>query len=261
LEKLASVGLMVSGVMHDIRNPLNFINNFSATSIQLIDELTELLGPHLANVEEEKKQEILTLFNDLTQDIQTIKKHGQRAESIIQNMLAYSRGKAGAPERTDIKALLMEAFDLAGYGQRGQNPGFQVHLEKHFEDSDHSLQVIPQEIIRVFINLFANAFFATGQKQEAGNDGRSYQPAVAISTKHVEGGLEIRIRDNGMGIPAGNLAHLFTPFFTTKPIHQGTGLGLSICREIIVDHHGGRMDVQSNEGEFTEFVIWLPSQE
>jgi len=258
LETLASVGTLTAGIIHELRNPLNFINNFSVTSVELIEELKEALEPHLGNVDARQKEEILTIAGDLAADIETIRKHGKRAESIINNMLAFARQGASAPTLTDLHALLKEAMDLAYHSQQRVGQGFQVNLETHFENATIQLCVIPHELVRVLINLLSNAFFATQKKMEGQNEAGSYQPTVSVSTQKTGGGVEITIRDNGMGIPADNLGRLFTPFFTTKPTHQGTGLGLSICHEIIVDHHGGQIHANSIEGEFAEFTIWLP---
>lgn len=259
-EKLVSLGVLAAGIVHEIRNPLNFVVNFSETSQELIGELRNLLEPHLKHLEAGDLQSIQDLFDDLASDVETIGRHGKRAESIVRNMLAYSRDSASEPVATDLNALLSEALDLAYHSERASDHGFRINLETHFSSRSESIWAIPPDLLRVFINLFSNAFYATRKKLKGEPPPEDYEPTVVVATTDVREGVEIRIRDNGTGIPHSELSRLFTPFHTTKPTGQGTGLGLSICRDIIEKQHAGRIEVQSNEGEFTEFVIWLPEK-
>ncbi|MCK5574807.1 MAG: GHKL domain-containing protein [Sphingomonadales bacterium] len=257
-EKLASLGQLTAGIAHEIKNPLNFINNFSETSVELFSELSETIAPHLEKMGESVREEIGELLEDLSSDLSTIAKHGKRADSIVKNMLMHSRSDGGEAMSTDVNSLVQEACDLAFHGERATDRNFQIEMDMRLQDDLQNINVVPQDVTRVLINLLSNAFYATKKRKISETD-ESYNPTATVSTKSVGNGIEIRIRDNGTGIPKANLKDLFTPFFTTKPTGQGTGLGLSISHDIIAKQNQGRLEVDSKEGEFTEFVIWLPS--
>lgn len=256
-EKLASLGKLTAGVAHEIKNPLNFINNFAETSVELFTELKETLEPHIAGMEQGVRDEINDMIDDLSSDLSTIDRHGKRADSIVKNMLMHSRSDRGEPTSTDINALVKEALGLAYHGERANDKNFQIEMDNHLEENIDDIKVIPQDVTRVLINLFSNAFYAT-EKRKNNTEDADYTPVVTTSTVSVADGIEIRIRDNGTGIPKANLKDLFAPFFTTKPTGEGTGLGLSISYDIITKNNNGRIEAHSKEGEFTEFVIWLP---
>lgn len=257
-EKLASLGQLTAGIAHEIKNPLNFINNFSETSVELLDELRETLLRHLDNVPDTVREEVGSLLDDLSSDLGVIAKHGKRADSIVKNMLMHSRSDGGEPVASDINSLVEEALGLAYHGERATDREFQIRLDTRLAEALDPIPVVPQDITRVMINLFSNAFHATKERRK-GINGDAYEPTVLTTTRVADGGIEIRIRDNGIGISEADCKNLFTPFFTTKPTGQGTGLGLSISHDIIVKQHNGRIEMDGREGEFTEFVIWLPA--
>ncbi|MDH5400813.1 MAG: ATP-binding protein, partial [Cyclobacteriaceae bacterium] len=203
------------------------------------------------------REEIGELLGDLSSDLETITKHGKRADSIVKNMLLHSSVNGGERMPTDINALVSEALGLAYHGERATDRNFQIKMDTRFSEDLKTLMVIPQDITRVLINLFSNAFYAT-KKRINSEQHKSFSPTITISTQSVENGIEIRIRDNGIGIPEVHQKELFTPFFTTKPAGQGTGLGLSISHDIISKQNNGRLEVESKEGDYTEFLIWLP---
>jgi len=257
-EKLASLGQLTAGIAHEIKNPLNFINNFSETSVELLVELKEALSVHLQSIEDDAREEITELMEDLSGDMDTIAKHGKRADSIVKNMLMHSRDGGAERVVTDINSLVNEAIGLAYHGERAVDSNFQVDFHTSFDDSLMGIMAVPQDITRVLINLLSNAFYATKKRKSNALDG-DYSPTIHISTKSKDDGVEIQIRDNGTGIAQDELKNLFTPFFTTKPTGQGTGLGLSITHDIITKQHDGIIGVNSIEGEYTEFIVWLPS--
>lgn len=256
-EKLASLGQLTAGIAHELKNPLNFINNFSETSVELFSELQDMLRPIFVKIDNNICNEIEDILDDLSSDLKTIEKHGKRADSIIRNMLMHSRTGSGEQTSTDINALINESFNLTYHGERANDRTFYVEVVKNLSDILENTFIIPQDISRVLINLFTNAFYAT-KKRKATSKDDSYSPTIFISTQALNDGIEIRVRDNGIGISEHDHKDLFTPFFTTKPTGQGTGLGLSISHDIIVKQNKGRIEVNSNEGKFTEFIIWLP---
>ena len=256
-EKLASLGQLTAGIAHEIKNPLNFINNFSETSVELLVELKEVLSLHLQSIDDDAREEITAIIEDLSGDMYTIAKHGKRADSIVKNMLMHSRDGGGERVVTDINNLVSEAIGLAYHGERAVDSNFQVEFQTNLEDNILNVMAVPQDITRVLINLLSNAFYATKKRKNNSHD--DYLPIVQVTTKSKDDGVKIQIRDNGTGIPEDELKNLFTPFFTTKPTGQGTGLGLSISHDIITKQHDGIIGVNSIEGEHTEFIIWLPS--
>jgi two-component system NtrC family sensor kinase len=254
-EKLASLGQLTAGIAHEIKNPLNFVNNFAALSAELTDELNDTLKS--AALSDKARQEIDELTGTLKDNLEKVVQHGKRADSIVKNMLLHSREGSGEHRPSDINALLDESLNLAYHGARAEKPQFNVTLQRDFDASAGPIELFPQEITRVFLNLIANGFYAvTRRKTEIGNSG--FEPVLSATTRNLGNSVEIRIRDNGTGIPAEVKAKMFNPFFTTKPAGEGTGLGLSMSHDIIVKQHGGTIDVMTEPGQFTEFTIVLP---
>jgi signal transduction histidine kinase len=254
-EKLASLGQLTTGIAHEIKNPLNFVNNFSAVSIELIDELREALaGVHLDN---KLRAETGEIADTLQGNLDKVVQHGKRADAIVKNMLLHSRQGSGECRPVDINALVDESLNLAYHGARAEKQGFNVTLERSFDPAAGEVDLFPQEITRVLLNLISNGFYAA-TKRKAETSGADYKPTLATATRNLGDRVEIRIRDNGTGIPPEVKEKLFNPFFTTKPAGEGTGLGLSISHDIIVKQHGGSIEVDTQPGEFTEFRIVLP---
>jgi signal transduction histidine kinase len=253
-EKLASLGQLTAGIAHEIKNPLNFVNNFSALSAELTDELNEALKS--ATLGDKIQEEVDELTGMLKDNLEKIVQHGKRADSIVKNMLLHSREGSGDHRPADINALVDESLNLAYHGARAENPQFNVTLQRNFDPRAGTIEVFPQEITRVFLNLISNGFYAvTKYKVE---NGMGFEPVISATTKDRGDHVEIRIRDNGTGIPPEVKEKMFNPFFTTKPAGQGTGLGLSMSHDIIVKQHGGTIDVDTEPGSFTEFRIVLP---
>jgi signal transduction histidine kinase len=252
--RLASLGQLTAGIAHEIQNPLNFVNNFSELSKELIDEIRKVKS------EEERNG----FLKELKQNLDKIHQHGKRADNIVKSMLDHSRTSSGEKQLTNINALSEEFFNLAYLGMRANHPDFNCILEKHFDKKLLKVNVIPQEISRVLLNLFNNAFYAVHEKaihdSSPGTPGihdKNYQPIVSLTTQSVGNAITIVVRDNGSGIPDNIKEKIFQPFFTTKPSGQGTGLGLSLSYDIIKGH-GGELKVESEKGKFTEFKILLP---
>ncbi|KAA9353614.1 sensor histidine kinase [Larkinella humicola] len=252
-EKMASLGELTAGIAHEIQNPLNFVNNFSEVSVELIEELKEERRREDRDIELEEE-----LLTDLTQNLQKITHHGKRADSIVKGMLQHSRTSTPQREPTDLNNLADEYLRLAYHGLRASDKSFNATLIMDFDEHLSKVSVVPQDMGRVLLNLFTNAFYATEQKRKTGLAG--YQPTVQVSTKRLsDEQIEIRVRDNGCGIPKTVLNKIYQPFFTTKPTGQGTGLGLSLSYDIVTKGHGGALTVETEEGEFTEFIIQLPT--
>ena len=254
-EKLASLGQLTAGIAHEIKNPLNFVNNFSGVSAELIDELEGALR-HLT-INQKTRAEIDELTETLRGNLDKIVQHGKRADAIVKNMLLHSRQGAREYRPVDINALVEEGLNLASHGERAEKQGFSITVEKSFDPTAGKVDVIPQEITRVLLNLISNAFYAA-TKRKADTNGGDYEPTLAAETRNLGDSVEIRIRDNGTGISNEVREKMFNPFFTTKPAGEGTGLGLSISHDIIVKQHGGSIEVDTKPGEFTEFRIVLP---
>ena len=254
-QKLASLGQLTAGIAHEIKNPLNFVNNFSGVSAELIDELQEALGDVRLN--EKKRSEITELMDTLRGNLDKVVQHGRRADAIVKNMLLHSREGSGEHRLVDINALVEEGLNLAYHGARAEKQGFNITLERSFDPATGEVDVFPQDITRVLLNLISNGFYAaTKRKAQADNDG--YEPTLAVATKNLGDSVEIRIRDNGTGISPEVKEKIFNPFFTTKPAGEGTGLGLSISHDIVVKQHGGSIEVDTQPRAFTEFRIILP---
>ena len=255
-EKLASLGELTAGIAHEIQNPLNFVNNFSEVSSELIDELKEGPFQKLPESEKEYAGEILV---DLAENLQKINHHGGRASSIVKSMLEHSRTGTSEREPTDLNTLADEYLRLAYHGQSSKSKEFDCKLVTDFDPNLGEINVVPQEIGRVLLNLYNNAFYAVKEKGALGKGQRlEYQPTVWVSTKQLDKQIEIRVRDNGTGIPESVKAKIFQPFFTTKPTGEGTGLGLSLSYDIVTKGHGGSLNVNNIEGDGTVFVITLP---
>jgi signal transduction histidine kinase len=255
-EKMASLGELTAGIAHEIQNPLNFVNNFSEVSGELVEELE-------AELDAGEVGEAKLLMEDLKQNLQKIHHHGRRADAIVKNMLQHSRASAGEKQLTNLNELAGEYLHLAYHGLRAKDKSFTCTLDTSYDLKLPKVEVVPQDLGRVLLNLLNNAFYAVQQKQQLVLDGangeeEAYKPTVAISTRQVEGKAEIRVRDNGTGMPVGVQSKIFQPFFTTKPTGQGTGLGLSLSYDIITKGHGGNLMVESVEGEYTDFILQLP---
>lgn len=255
-EKLASLGALTAGIAHEIKNPLNFVTNFAALSAELAAELGDILHSEQEHLSEAARADVPELVAALVQNVGKIAEHGKRADGIVRGMLQHSRGAAGTPEPTDVNALLDEYVTLAQHGMRAQNPSFTVVIETAYDPAVGTIHAVPQDLSRVFLNIVNNACYATDEKRR--QLGAAYAPHIAVRTKDLGDRVEIRIRDNGSGIPSAVRAKLFTPFFTTKPPGAGTGLGLSISHDIIVQQHHGEIRVDTQEGSYTEFIIVLP---
>jgi GAF domain-containing protein len=253
-EKLASLGQLTAGIAHEIKNPLNFVNNFAALSVELTDELNDALKQ--AAIADKIRAEVDELTGLLKDNLAKVVQHGKRADSIVKNMLLHSREGTGEHRPADINALVDESLNLAYHGARAEKPQFNVTLQRNYDPQAGMVDVFPQEITRVFLNLLSNGFYAVTKRKA--DKGEGFEPTVSAMTKGRTDGVEIRIRDNGTGIPPDVKEKMFNPFFTTKPAGEGTGLGLSMSYDIIVKQHGGTIDVETVPGEFTEFTIVLP---
>jgi signal transduction histidine kinase len=254
---MASLGQLTAGIAHEIKNPLNFVNNFASLSVELLDELKETTAPAVATLGEVKRAEVDETMEMLTGNLEKIVEHGQRADGIVKSMLEHSRGGTGERRSVDLNGLIEEALNLAYHGARAQDQSFNITLEREFGTSIAPIELVPQDITRVCLNLFGNGFYAT-KKRRLGGAGASYRPTLTVSTRDLGQAVEVRVRDNGTGIPADVRAKLFQPFFTTKPTGEGTGLGLSISYDIVTQQHGGTIEVESEPGSFTEFTVRLP---
>lgn len=254
-EKLASLGALTAGVAHEIKNPLNFINNFAALSIELADELQSEINRHQEKLGDDATY-IGEILGDLKQNAAKINEHGKRADSIVRSMLLHSGGQSGQWRQTDLNALLAEYVNLAYHGIRAQDNSFNLSIVSDYDPSIGSVNVVPQDLGRVFLNILNNACQAMNEKKKSAGDG--FAPTLSVRTRKLDGQVEISIRDNGPGVPAAARDKLFNPFFTTKAPGQGTGLGLSISHDIVVKQHKGEIRLETEEGEFAEFVISVP---
>jgi signal transduction histidine kinase len=257
-EKMASLGELTAGIAHEIQNPLNFVNNFSEVSIELIDELKHesSVVSHQSSVV--SRQSVMEIVDDVSENLKKILHHGKRADAIVKGMLQHSRTGSGQKELTDINALADEYLRLAYHGLRAKDKSFNAGFITDFDTDLPKIEVIPQDIGRVLLNLINNAFYAVSTKSQSNLSGLTYDPTVTVSTKNLGGRIEIRVKDNGNGIPEEIKDKIFQPFFTTKPTGQGTGLGLSLSYDIITKGHGGELKVETKEGEGSEFIIQLP---
>ncbi len=255
-EKMASLGQLTAGIAHEIKNPLNFVNNFAELTVELTDELSAQVTKWSGYLQEKDRQYLLEIAGDIRSNAQKINDHGKRADSIVKGMLLHSRGKAGDRQPTDVNALLAEYVNLGFHGMRAMDGSFNIKIDADYDPAIGQIMVVPQDISRVFLNIINNGCYSTSQKKQQQRD--VYFPVLTVKTKLIGNQVEIRIHDNGLGIPADVLDKIFDPFFTTKPPGQGTGLGLSLSYEIVVQQHGGELKVESRVGEYAEFIIRLP---
>jgi PAS domain S-box-containing protein len=253
-QKMAALGQLTAGIAHEIKNPLNFVNNFSTLSQELVDELGDALKS--IALDGKKREELDELTHMLKGNLEKVVQHGKRADSIVKNMLLHSREGSGERRPVDVNSLVEESLNLAYHGARAEKQGFQIRLERNFDPAAGQVDLFPQEITRVFLNLISNGFYAATKRKAEMRDG--YEPTLAAATRDLGDRVEIRIRDNGSGIPPEVKDKMFNPFFTTKPPGEGTGLGLSLSHDIIVKQHGGSIEVDTRPGEFTEFRVVLP---
>jgi signal transduction histidine kinase len=247
-EKMASLGELTAGIAHEIQNPLNFVNNFSEVNRELIDEMQQEIDK--GNLDEAK-----AISSDIKKNEQKISHHGKRADAIVKGMLQHSQSRTGKKELIDFNRLADEYLRLSYHGFRAKDRGFNATIETDFDPNIEMINVVPQDIGRALLNVINNAFYAMAEKKKTAGD--DYEPMVTISTKKLDGKVEILVKDNGNGIPQKILDKIFQPFFTTKPTGQGTGLGLSLSYDI-VKAHGGEIRVETKEGEGTMFTILLP---
>jgi signal transduction histidine kinase len=256
-EKLASLGQLTAGIAHEIKNPLNFVNNFSAVSVELIEELRQALAG--ATLNSKVRAEIGDIADTLQGNLDKVVQHGQRADSIVKNMLLHSREGSGERRPMDVNGLVQDSLNLAYHGARAEKKNFDIMVEQSLDPAAGKADLFPQEITRVLLNLISNGVYATAKKAQTNGEG--YKPTLIASTKSLGDRVEIKIRDNGTGIPSQIKDKMFNPFFTTKPAGEGTGLGLSISHDIVVKQHGGSIEVETQSGEFTEITIVLPRAE
>ena len=256
-QKMAALGQLTAGIAHEIKNPLNFVNNFAGLSVELLDELKETAGPVHAQADPDTRAEIDETIELLTGNLDKIAEHGRRADNIVKSMLEHSRGVTSERREVDLNNLVEEALNLAYHGARAQDQSFNITLDRDYDRDLAQIELVPQEMSRVFINLIGNGFYATTKRQRE-DGGPDFRPTLTVATRDLGDAVEVRVRDNGTGIPAEIKDKLFQPFFTTKPTGEGTGLGLSISYDIVTQQHGGTITVDSRVGEFTEFTIRLP---
>jgi len=256
-QKMAALGQLTAGIAHEIKNPLNFVNNFAGLSVELLEELKETAGAAITALPDDERADVDEIVGMLTGNLEKIAEHGRRADGIVKSMLEHSRGGSGERRNVDLNGLVEEALNLAYHGARAQDQNFNITLERNFDHTLAPVELVPQDITRVLLNLFGNGFYAANKRQkEAENP--NYKPTLTATTRDLGGEVEIRVRDNGGGIPPEHRNKLFQPFFTTKPTGEGTGLGLSISYDIVTQQHGGTIEVASELGAFTEFTVHLP---
>jgi len=253
-QKLASLGQLTAGIAHEIKNPLNFVNNFSTVSSELVDELQDTLKG--LSVDDKTRRQIDEITGMLRGNLDKVVQHGKRADSIVKNMLLHSREGSGEHRLADINALVEESLNLAYHGARAEKQGFNIALERSLDPAAGEADIFPQDITRVLLNLILNGFYATTKRKALAGDG--FEPALVAATRSLGDRVEIRIRDNGTGIPPEVREKIFNPFFTTKPAGEGTGLGLSISHDIVVKQHAGSIEVDTQPGAFTEIRVILP---
>jgi two-component system, NtrC family, sensor kinase len=256
-QKMAALGQLTAGIAHEIKNPLNFVNNFAELSSELLLELKETTAPAVAALGEDERAAVDEVVDMLRGNLDKIAEHGKRADGIVKSMLEHSRGVSGERRAVDLNGLVEEALNLAYHGARAQDARFNIILEREFDRGLAPMELAPQEMTRVFLNLFGNGFYATTRRQRDGA-GPDFRPTLRVTTRDLGDAVEVRVRDNGTGIAPEIRDKLFQPFVTTKPTGEGTGLGLSIAYDIVTQQHGGTIEVDSRVDEFTEFTIRLP---
>jgi len=256
-EKMASLGQLTAGIAHEIKNPLNFVNNFAGLSAELLAELKELVAAVATGADAATRADIEETVATLDTNLTKIGEHGRRADGIVRSMLLHSRGGSGQVQKTDLNALIEEALALTYHGLRAQDQSFNITMERDLDAAVGAIDAVPPDLTRVFLNLIGNGFYAANKRKRDGGEAQ-FAPLLKVTTRSDGETIEVRVRDNGVGIADEVRAKLFTPFFTTKPTGEGTGLGLSISYEIVTRQHGGSIDVESRVGEFTEFIVRLP---
>jgi PAS domain S-box-containing protein len=256
-QKMAALGQLTAGIAHEIKNPLNFINNFATLSNDLLTELKDMAEPALATLDADTRADLDEAIEMLSSNLEKIAEHGKRADNIVKSMLAHSRGSSGDRQPVDLNALLDEALMLAYHGARAQDPSFNITMERDLDKSLAPVELVPQDLMRVFLNLIGNGFHAAHKRRQEETDS-GFRPVLKVITRDLGDTVEVRVRDNGTGIPPEHRDKLFQPFFTTKPPGEGTGLGLSISYDIVTQEHGGTIAVDSEPGLFTEFTVRLP---
>jgi two-component system NtrC family sensor kinase len=254
-EKLASLGQLTAGIAHEIKNPLNFVNNFSALTRELLDELSGVLAS--AQLDKGRRDEADELIGMAVSNLDKVVQHGKRADSIVKNMLLHSREGSGELTSVNINVMVEDALNLAYHGARAEKPGFKVTITKSLDPNAGVAELYPQEMTRVLLNLISNGFYATSKRQQSELDA-AYEPTIVAATRDRGDRIEIAIRDNGFGIPDDMKAKVFNPFFTTKPAGEGTGLGLSLSHDIVVKQHAGTIEVTTEPGTYTQFTVILP---
>jgi signal transduction histidine kinase len=256
-EKMASLGQLTAGIAHEIKNPLNFVNNFAELSVDLLGELKDAITPAEATLTPDQRGDVDNVVATLTSNLEKITEHGKRADGIVKAMLEHSRGSSAERRMVDLNTLIDEALNLAYHGVRAQDQSFNISLERDFGEGIAPIEVNPQDMMRVLLNLFSNGFYATTKRARGGTDAR-FAPTLKVTTRDADDAVEICVWDNGTGIPADIRDKLFQPFFTTKPTGEGTGLGLSISYDIVTQQHGGTIAVESEVDTYSEFTIRLP---
>lgn len=255
-EKMASLGSLTAGIAHEIKNPLNFVINFSELTVDLTEEINEELEDHREKFDDDTWSYIQEILGDLASNAAKINEHGKRSDSIVRNMLNHSRGNTGEQIRTEINTFVDEYVKLGYHGMRANDAGFNVTINTDYDPGLDTMEINPQDMSRVILNIVNNACYAVQERQNSGEEG--YDPTLWIQTRKQDNGMELSIKDNGTGMPDAVREKVFNPFFTTKPTGSGTGLGLSMSYDIVVQGHKGRFEVESREGEYTRFILWLP---
>lgn len=260
-EKMASLGQLTAGIAHEIKNPLNFVNNFAKLSNELVEELADVLKEPIASLEEDERDDAEDLLDTVKGNLDKINEHGRRADSIVKNMLLHSRDGPSEARASDLNGIVEEALNLAYHGARAEDPDFNIEMIKVLDEAVGKVECFPQDLMRVFLNLVSNGMYSANKRKiAAGESGAAPNPTISISTREHADSIIVEVRDNGIGIPKDLHEKIFTPFFTTKPAGEGTGLGLSLSYDIVVEQHGGMMTVDSEPGNYTIFTVTLPRQ-
>ncbi len=255
-EKMASLGQLTAGIAHEIKNPLNFVNNFAKLSDELLEELAEILAEPIGALDPEARDDAEDLMATVRENLAKINQHGRRADSIVKNMLLHSREGPSQVQQVRLNAIAEEALNLAYHGARAENPRFNIEMTKALDPEVGEIACYPQDLMRVLLNLINNGMYAANKRVAGSEPG--YAPRIAVATRCVDDRVEIEVRDNGTGIPAEVREKIFVPFYTTKPAGEGTGLGLSLSYDIVVKQHGGELTVESEPGAFTAFRVVVP---
>jgi signal transduction histidine kinase len=257
-EKLASLGALTAGIAHEIKNPLNFVNNFAYLSTGLVDELDEELTKNNSKMEKDSIENIHDILNNIKLNVTKISEHGKRADRIVHSMLQHSRKDSGEFRMTDLNTFVEEYVTFACDSMRAKDSKFSLKIERNYDQAINEINISPPSLSRVVLNIINNSIYATAEKKK--KVGGDYMPMLTVTTKNLDEKIELRFRDNGPGIPKKDVEKIFEPFFTTKPTGEGTGLGLSLSYDIIVKMHKGEFKVETLENHFAEFIILLPKK-